>query len=91
MGACVSLWQVFYACETWRNAPAAAHLSAAVRDRRAAATGLLVSGVQGAGLGDSLPTSYGPHGFGRGCARLALWAGRTPSRGLHAPLVRLWR
>ena len=25
----------------------------------------------------------------RGCARLAVWAGRLPSRGLHAPLVRL--
>ncbi len=24
-----------------------------------------------------------PHGFGRGCARLGLWACRTPSRGLH--------
>ena len=25
----------------------------------------------------------------RGCARLAAWAGRLPSRGLHVPLVRL--
>ena len=35
--------------------------------------------------------SYCPHGFGQGCAWLAVWAGRPPSRDRHASLVQLWR
>ena len=89
MGACVSLRQVFYelrAAECTRRRPHAA----AVRARRAAATGMHVCEGWG-GSGGLTTHSYCPHGFGRGCARLAVWAGRPPSRDLHAPLVRLWR
>ena len=47
---------------------------------------------RGVGLGWGIHyLSYCPHGFGRGCARLAVWAGRPPSRDLHASLVQLWR
>ncbi len=47
--------------------------------------------VWGIGRGELTTLSYCPQIFGRGCARLALWAGRSTSWGLHAPLVRPWR